>query len=51
MLQSEAKLLGIKELHAKTAIDNIPSQKVLEKRFFQKVFVDKDKFIHYSLTL
>ena len=51
MLKSEALFLGIKRIYAKTTIDNIPSQKVLERCCFQKNSIEKDKFIHYTVAL
>lgn len=51
LLKSEAVLMGIKEIKAKTTVDNLPSQKVLEKCFFEKDGIDNDGFIHYIVTL
>ncbi|MBT2680985.1 GNAT family N-acetyltransferase [Bacillus sp. ISL-35] len=50
-LKSEAALMGVTELQAKTTLDNMPSQKVLERCLFTKDHIDKEKFIHYSFSL
>ncbi|WP_423406788.1 GNAT family N-acetyltransferase [Heyndrickxia sp. MSNUG] len=51
LMVEEAKLLGIKEIKARTTLNNIASQRVLEKCHFHKLFVDANKFIHYKLNL
>lgn len=51
MLKSEAIFLGIERINAKTTVDNIPSQKVLERCSFQKDTVEMDEFIHYTVAL
>jgi [ribosomal protein S5]-alanine N-acetyltransferase len=50
-LISEARDMGLKELHAKTTNNNTVSQKVLKRCLFQEELEDKDNFINYKLTL
>lgn len=50
LMVEEAILLGVKEIKAKTTLNNIASQRVLEKCHFHKLFVDENKFVHYKLN-
>ncbi|WP_226676462.1 GNAT family N-acetyltransferase [Mesobacillus jeotgali] len=51
LLISEAKKMNLKELHAKTTKDNLPSQKVLDRCLFQKETEEIGDFICYKLAL
>jgi [ribosomal protein S5]-alanine N-acetyltransferase len=52
LMIDEAQLFGLIELKARTTIDNIPSQKILEKNGFNKILVDDEKkFLYYRLGL
>lgn len=52
LMIAEAQRFGLIELKARTTVDNIPSQKVLEKNGFNMVLVDDEKkFLYYRLGL
>lgn len=48
LLINEAEKFGIYEIRAKTTVNNIPSQKVLEKCGFKKAYIDEHGFTHYE---
>ncbi|ENQ3105260.1 GNAT family N-acetyltransferase [Bacillus cereus] len=51
LLLEEAENYHVTEIHAKTTMDNIASQKVLEKSYFSRIpmdtNIDQTDFIHY----
>lgn len=49
LMVEEANLLGVKELKARTTLNNLASQRVLEKCHFHKVFIDENEFVHYKI--
>ncbi|RSD25454.1 GNAT family N-acetyltransferase [Mesobacillus subterraneus] len=51
LLCNEAAQLELKKLTAKTTLNNIASQKVLETCHFKKTGIDEQNFIHYVKTL
>jgi len=52
LMIDEAQLFGLNELNARTTLDNIPSQKVLDKCGFNKISVDdENEFLYYRLGL
>lgn len=51
LMIKEAQIMGLTTLYAKTTLDNIASQKVLEKCEFKKIRIDDKEFIHYELSL
>ncbi|MEH7443848.1 GNAT family N-acetyltransferase [Bacillus sp. JJ1122] len=50
LMVEKANLLGIKEIKARTTLNNIASQRVLEKCHFQKLFVDENKFVLFKIN-
>ncbi|SFB13865.1 MULTISPECIES: GNAT family N-acetyltransferase [unclassified Bacillus (in: firmicutes)] len=47
LLVKEARKIGMKEIHAKTTVDNIGSQKVLERNGFKNVPSEEVGFVYY----